>query len=408
MNLRLARRKIARQARRTFYNVFFMPVFSENENQFKTFKNGIPSVELAGKRVLLRLDLNLPMGENKMIDSNEEWRIIAALPTIKYLIAQNAKVIILSHLGRPKTSRKFIKSIKPKVRKAESSEYSLRPAANRMGELLKIKIKFVDDCIGDKVKKAAGEMNSSEIILLENLRFYEEEERNNEKFAKALASFGDIYVNDAFSDCHRNHSSIVGITKFLPSYAGLLLEKEIQTMEKFYSPKHPAVAVIGGAKLETKLPAVQALAKIYDYVLVGGIIANEMIKPKFMNSLAPNIILPAKENLIKEKYLDIGHNTVKEFSKFFKKTKTIIWNGPMGMFEDSKYQAGTKGIVELIKSAHKKGAAVLIGGGETIYALQKFAPELMDKKIKNFNISTGGGAMLEFLAGKKLPGIEAL
>ncbi|MBU3965021.1 phosphoglycerate kinase, partial [Patescibacteria group bacterium] len=290
------------------------------------------------------------------------------------------------------------------------------PVAIRIEELLKSKIKFVDDCIGDKARKAAEEMKSGEIILLENLRFYKEEEENNEKFAKELASFGDLYINDAFSDSHRKHASIVGITKYLPSCAGLLMEKEIEMMQAAIKPKRPAIAIIGGVKLETKSPAVNNLAKIYDYVLVGGMVANEMIKSKFLHSLALNIILPAKENLIKEKHFDIGHNTVKEFSKFIQKAKTIVWNGPMGMFEDSKYQAGTKGVIELIKSARKNGANVLIGGGETIYALRKFAPELMNKKImdsisspqENFNISTGGGAMLEFLAGNDLPGIEAL
>ncbi|MFH1048661.1 MAG: phosphoglycerate kinase [Patescibacteria group bacterium] len=379
----------------------------QNSFNLKTLSD-IPLKNLKNKRVLLRADFNVPVGKNGKIGGNEDWRIKAALPTIKYLLKQNAKIILLAHLGRPKISRKFIKSVKSKVRKVESLEYSLKPVAIRIEELLKSKIKFVDDCIGDKARKAAEEMKSGEIILLENLRFYKEEEENNEKFAKELASFGDLYINDAFSDSHRKHASIVGITKYLPSCAGLLMEKEIEMMQAAIKPKRPAIAIIGGVKLETKSPAVNNLAKIYDYVLVGGMVANEMIKSKFLHSLALNIILPAKENLIKEKHFDIGHNTVKEFSKFIQKAKTIVWNGPMGMFEDSKYQAGTKGVIELIKSARKNGANVLIGGGETIYALRKFAPKLMDKKNKGFNISTGGGAMLEFLAGNDLPGIEAL
>lgn len=387
----------------------------QNPRYLKTL-SGISLKKLKNKRVLLRADFNAPIGDDGTIDSNEDWRIRAVLPTIKCLLKQNAKIILLAHLGRPKISRKFIRSIKSKVHKVESSECSLRPVANRMEELMKSKIKFIDDCIGDKARKAAQEMKSGEIILLENLRFYKEEKENNEKFAKELANFGNLYVNDAFSDSHRKHASIAAIAKYLPSYAGLLMEKEVKMMQAAINPMRPAVAIIGGAKLETKLPAVKNLAKIYDYVLVGGIIANEMIKPAFKNFLAPNIILPAKENLIKEKYLDIGHNAIKEFSKYFKNAKTIVWNGPMGMFEDSKYQAGTYGIIELIKSAYKNGANVLVGGGETIYALRKFAPELMNKKRNGFDklitgkihISTGGGAMLEFLAGKKLPGIEAL
>ncbi|MBU4338775.1 phosphoglycerate kinase [Patescibacteria group bacterium] len=378
-----------------------------NSFNLKTL-SGIPLKSLKNQRVLLRADFNVPVGKNGKIGGNEDWRIKAALPTIKYLLKQKAKIILLAHLGRPKVSRKFIKSIKSKVHKVEDLEYSLKPVANRIGELLKSKIKFIDECIGDKARKAADEMKSGEIILLENLRFYKEEEENNEKFAEELAKLGEIYINDAFSDSHRSHASIVGITKYLPSYAGLLMEKEIEMMQAAIKPGHPAVAIIGGAKLETKSPAVIALAKIYDYILVGGMIANEIIKRSRGCSVDSNVILPDKDALLKEEGHDIGLASIKKFTNYFINAKTILWNGPMGMFENSKYQSGTKGILMLIKSAHKKGAIVLVGGGETIYALRKFAPKLMNKKNKGFNISTGGGAMLEFLAGKDLPGIEAL
>jgi len=354
----------------------------------------IPLESLKNRRVLVRADFNVPVGDDGIIDNNEDWRIKAVLPTIKYLLKQKARIILLAHLGRP--DGKVVEKLR------------LGPIQDKLSELLDVSVAKMPDCIGKNIQKAIAEMVSGEILMLENLRFHKEEEANDEKFAKELASFGDLYVNDAFSDSHRNHASIVGITKFLPSCAGLLMEKELEMMRSAIHPVHPAIAIIGGAKLETKLPAVLNLAKIYDYVLVGGLIANEILQTSIAKKISPNVILPIPDSLIGAKYFDIGENSVKEFSIFIKKAKTIIWNGPVGMFEDLKYQAGTKGIIELIKSAHKKGAAVLIGGGETIYALQKFAPELMDKNINNFNISTGGGAMLEFLAGKKLPGIEAL
>lgn len=383
--------------RPTAYNILdrlldtFM--FTKNEDRSKTLRNGISSSELTGKRVLLRLDLNLPMGKNKIIDSSEEWRIIAALPTIKYLIAQNAKVIILTHLGRPRG--KIAENLR------------LGNIQDKLSELLDVSVSRMPDCIGEEVEKAVEKMEAGEILLLENLRFHRGEEENDNNFSKNLARLGDIYINDAFADCHRNHSSIVGITKFLPSYAGLLLEKEIQTMEKFYNPKHPAVAIIGGAKLETKLPAAQALSKIYDYVLVGGMIANEIIKNPRRYIVSSNVILPDEEGILKEKGYDIGLISVKKFANFIKNAKSIIWNGPMGKFENPKYQTGTKGLIDLIKIARKNGAMILIGGGETIAAAQRFAPEFFEYK-ERMHISTGGGAMLEFLAGKKLQGIEAL
>jgi len=370
--------------------------------------NDIKLKNLKNKRVLLRADFNVPIGDDGTIDGQEDWRIKAVFPTIKYLLKQKAKIILLAHLGRPKISRKFIKSLRLKVSKAESSEYSLRPVAKRMNELLKKKIKFVNDCLGKSAKKAVEEMKPGEIILLENLRFYKEEAENNVDFAKKLAELGDIYINDAFSDCHRAHASIVGIAKFLPSCAGLLLEKELKLMESAVKPKHPAIAIIGGAKIETKLPAVNNLAKIYDFVLVGGMIANEIIESCGKYKFGLNVILPEQAGILRKNSYDIGLISAQKFAACIKKAKSIVWNGPMGKFEEEKYSAGTRGMISAIKIALKNGARVLIGGGETISAVQKFAPELMNKKIANLNISTGGGAMLEFLAGKNLPGIEAL
>lgn len=359
----------------------------------KFLKSILPE-DLKNKRVLLRADFNAPIGEDGIIGSSEDWRIKAVVPTIKYLLKRNTKIILLAHLGRPKGK------VQENLR--------LDPIRDRLSELLNLSVRKTPDCIGEGVKNAIGEMEAGEILLLENLRFHREEEENNGNFSKKLARLGDIYINDAFSDCHRNHSSIVGIAKFLPSCAGLLLEREIRTMEKFYKPKHPAIAIIGGAKIETKLPVIKALAKIYDHVLVGGAIANEIIKGSKKYIISSNAIIPDKEAILKEKGYDIGLKSVKKFAKFIKNAKIIIWNGPMGKFEDPNFEIGTKGTIAAIVLAHNNGAQVLIGGGETISAVQRFAPELMNKKIKNFNISTGGGAMLEFLAGKKLPGIEAL
>lgn len=356
--------------------------------------SGIPLQDLKNKRVLIRADFNVPIGDNGVVDNYEDWRIKAAVPTIKYLLKRGSKIILLSHLGRPEG--KIVEKLR------------LGPIQDKLSELLGISVARTPDCVGEIVKKAVIEIKQGEVLMLENLRFHEEEEKNDEKFAKELATFGDLYINDAFSDSHRKHASIDAITKYSPSYAGLLMEKEINMMESATNPVHLAIAIIGGAKIETKLPVVENLAKIYDYVLVGGKIANEIIRADLSSSISSNVILPVKKDLIKEQYFDIGRGTVREFSKFFQKAKTIVWNGPMGMFEEVKYQEGTKGVVELVELAHKKGANILIGGGETINAMQKFASELMRGNIKGFNVSTGGGAMLEYLAGKKLPGIEVL
>lgn len=349
---------------------------------------------LKNKRVLLRADFNVPIGSDGTVDEKEDWRIKAVLPTIEYFLKCSAKIIIMSHLGRP--GGKIVENLR------------MGPIQDKLSELLALSVSRTSDCLGSGVSSAISEMAPGEILMLENLRFHKEEESNDEKFAEELASLGDLYINDAFADSHRKHASIAAITKFLPSCAGLLLEHEIKTLTQMLTPKRPAVAIIGGAKLETKLPAVKALAKIYDHVLVGGMIANEILQISIAQKISPNVILPIPDSLAGQKYFDIGENSVKEFSVFIQKAKTIIWNGPMGKFEDARYRTGTKGLIELVKSAHVKGGTVLIGGGETIYALQKFAPELMDKKLKDFHISTGGGAMLDFLAGEELPGIEAL
>lgn len=379
-----------------------MFLFAKNESRLKTLRSDFPSGDLSGKRVLLRLDLNLPIKKDGSVEQNGEWRIVAALPTVKYLIAQDAKVIILSHLGRPRG--KVVETLR------------LSSVQKKLFEMLGVSANRIPDCLDKETEKAIAEMKNGEIMMLENLRFHAGEEKNDKEFARHLAALGDIYVNDAFGDSHREHASIVGITKFLPSYAGFLMEKEYESLEYAFLPARPSVAIIGGAKLETKLPVVYALSKIYNYILVGGMIANEIINTSLSKTIDPNVILPINDGLAKQKYFDIGTNSVREFSVFIDKAKTIIWNGPMGKFEEDEFSEGTIGIIKAIKNAYKKnGVRIIIGGGETIAAIQRFAPEFFKYKdgfdklaAGRMYISTGGGAMLEFLSGKKLPGIEAL
>jgi len=376
---------------------------------------------LKNKKVLVRVDFNAPIGDNGIIDDKKDWRIKASLPTIKYLLEKKAKIILMAHLGRPEVSQKFIKS---KVYKVKNQEYSLKPVANRLEELLDYKIKFVDDCIGDKVEEKISKMQVGEIILLENLRFYEEEKKNNEKFAEKLAKFTNVYVNDAFAVSHRKHASVVAITKFLPSYAGLLLEKEVKTLsETINNPQKPATIIIGGAKVKTKVPVIKYLLNKFDCILVGGVVANVILKAKEVdiekieeiNFASNKLYLPvdaiicSNKNKVSavaigkvgnNKILDIGPETAKLYSKIISDSKTIIWNGPMGLFEKEEFSLGTKAIAKAIV---KFEGSSIIGGGDTITAVDKFADI---KKIDH--ICTGGGAMLEFLAGEKLPGLKAL
>ena len=387
---------------------------------------------LKNKKVLVRVDFNVPVGGDGIIDSKEDWRIRVALPTIEYLIKEKAKIILMSHLGRPEVSQKFIKS---KVYKVQNQKYSLRPVANRLEELLKCKIKFVDDCLGDKVKNAVEKMQMEEIILLENLRFYEEEKNNDEEFARKLAGLADVYINNAFSVSHRQHASVCAVTKFLPSYAGLLLEREIEVLsEAMNNPKKPATIIIGGAKAETKVPVIESLLDKFDNILIGGVVANVILKAKGADvgsSLLDDIdlseikkidIYSKKINIPSDvvicdlgekkvavsevkkignnRILDIGQKTAELYSKIISGSETIIWNGPMGLFEKEEFSLGTKIISEAVAKAR---GCTIIGGGDTIAAVHKFGDlEKIDY------VCTGGGAMLEFLSGKRLPGLEAL
>lgn len=342
----------------------------------------VRDIELANKRVLIRVDFNLPMENGQIVD---DFRLRVSLDTLKYCVENQAKVILMSHLGRPQGQK--------------DPKFSLLPVANRLSQLMNQPVKMLDDCIGPRVKKEIEEMKNGEIVLLENLRFHPEEEANDPDFAKQLSSLADIYINDAFGSSHRNHVSIVGLPRYLPSVAGLLLEKEVKILsQSLKSPQQPAIAILGGAKIEIKLPTVESLAKKYDQVLIGGKIANEIVDGKI--PVAGNVRLPLDYVFEGEKKLDIGPKTIDNYKKIISQAKTIIWNGPMGVFEKEKFAAGTEEIAQAI--AKSSGYSV-VGGGETIEVLNNL--NLIDKIDL---VSTGGGAMLEFLAGKELPGIKVL
>jgi phosphoglycerate kinase len=332
-----------------------------------------------GKRVLVRCDFNVPLSEKGEI--LDDFRIRKSIPTIKYLLNKKAKIILISHLGRPGKNQKF----------------SLRPVAKRLKALLRKKIKFLDDCLGEKVEKGIEKIKEKEIILLENLRFYKGEEENDENFAKNLAKLGDIFINDAFAASHRAHASIVGIPKFLPSGAGFLLEEEIETLKNLMkNPKKPLIGIVGGEKVEDKVKVIDKLSEIGEWILINGLMAKE-IKEKNFFLKYPQKVLEPKDSINGK---DIGPKTINFFKEKIREAKTIFWNGPLGMTERKEFQNGTK---EIIKAIIESGAFSVAGGGETVEFINQLG------LASKFNhVSTGGGAMLEFLSGKKLPGIEAL
>ncbi|HRZ95643.1 MAG TPA: phosphoglycerate kinase [Candidatus Moranbacteria bacterium] len=339
----------------------------------------IQDADVKNKKVLLRVDFNSGIEGG---DAKEAFKIAAAKETVSYLLEKGAKVALISHLGRPEGKT--------------DPEFSLGQIADDAERIIGIKTKFVDDCIGEKVKIEIGGLSPREMLLLENVRFYPGDETNDEVFAKKLSENFDIFVNDAFSVCHRNQASVTGVAKFLPSFAGLWLQKEVEEMEKVKNNfVCPAVAIVGGAKIETKLPVIKFFEEKYDFVLVGGKIANEAIDQKV--NFGGKVVLPF--DFVDDR-LDVGPKTVEKFKEIIKSAKTIVWNGPMGKFEEEKYSSGTKNIFESIISS---GAHIMVGGGETLEILEK--NNAMDRV--SF-VSTGGGAMLEYLSGGKMPGIEAL
>ncbi|MCL4459112.1 MAG: phosphoglycerate kinase [Chloroflexi bacterium] len=386
-------------------------------------KKTVADVDVSHKRVLIRVDFNVPLDEAGRI--TDDTRIRAALPTIKYLLERGAKVILMSHLGRPKGK------VDEKLR--------LTPIAARLSELLGRPVETVRDCVGKEVADKVRQMKPGDVLLLENLRFHPEEEKNDEDFARQLASLGDIFVNDAFGTAHRAHASTVGVTKFLPAVAGFLLEKEIKIMgDALENPRRPFVAIIGGAKVSTKIAVLENLLGKVDHLLIGGGMACTFLKAQgreIGKSLVEDdkievarqllahggtkIILPvdvviadslnaeaqtkiiAVDNVPSDWLIvDIGPRTIDWFQKELTAASTIIWNGPMGIFEIEKFAAGTKAIAEVLAGAQ---ATTIIGGGDSVAAVEQ-----MGYADRMTHISTGGGASLEFLEGKVLPGVAAL
>ncbi len=388
-------------------------------------KKSIYDIDMKNKRVLVRADYNVPMINGIIAD---DTRIKANLPTLEFLIKQKSKIIIVSHLGRPKGIRNF--------------NYTLKPIAERLSNLLNKKVKFVDDCVGEKIHQAINIMNYGDIILLENLRFYEHEEKNDDKFSEKLAKIAEVAVNDAFSVSHRTHASVEGIGKFIPIVTGLLMGKEIKILSKIMNKRiHPYAAIIGGAKISDKIGAIKNLIDKIDILIIGGGMANVFLAAKDYNigksliekdtiELAKEIINDAQEKNVKlllpidvvvsDKFsnesnyetvkieqipnnwmiLDIGIETVKQYIDALTEAKLIVWNGSMGVFEFSNFATGT---IELAKAVANNKGITIIGGGDSISAIKKVG--LTDKM---YHISTGGGASLEFLEGKLLPGIAVI
>jgi len=386
----------------------------------------IEELPISGKRVFIRADFNVPIDANMMI--TDDRRIRSTLPTINYAIDEGAKVILASHLGRPKG--------KPDPR------FTLAPVAKRLQRLLNKEVIFAPDCIGPQVENLVDKMKPGDVLLLENLRYHPGEEKNEELFAKALAKLADVYVNDAFGAAHRAHASTDGITRFLPSAAGLLLKKEIEYLKgAVENPVRPFVAILGGSKVSGKIGVLEHLADKVDKVIVGGGMAFTFIKAMGheigdsllepdMLELAQNIMLKLRQNNVKFylpvdcvvaqtveagaetkivttqeiakgwRALDIGPASVKLFSEALQDAKTIIWNGPMGVFEIDAFSRGTYAIAHSIADAY---AMTIIGGGDTDFAVHKAGVT----DAMSF-ISTGGGASLQLLEGKELPGISAL
>jgi phosphoglycerate kinase len=392
-------------------------------------KKTIRDISVSGKRVLVRVDFNVPLDKEKHIE--DDTRIRESLPTIEHLLSQGAKVILMSHLGRPK---------------GKAPEFSLAPVAKRLSELLGKPVHFASDCIGAEAETAVNALQNGEVLLLENVRFYKEEEANDLEFAKKLASLGDVYVNDAFGTAHRAHASTEGVTKFIQTaVAGFLIEKELKYLgEATANPKRPFVAILGGAKISGKIDVLEKLLEKVDAILVGGAMIFTFFKAQGFKvgkslveddklDVAKTILEKAKSRNVKlllptdvviaDKFekdanaktvsidaieddwigLDIGAETIKTYRHEILSAKTVVWNGPMGVFEMDKFAVGTFEIAKALAEATKNGAITVIGGGDSASAIVKAG---LEKAVTH--VSTGGGASLEFLEGKILPGIAAL
>lgn len=385
----------------------------------------VKEADLKGKRVLIRVDFNCPVKNGVVTDPT---RIKAALPTINYILSEGASLVIMTHFGRPKGEKK--------------PEFSLLPVKNEFEKLLGRPVLLAPDVLGKEVEDMVKALKPGEVLMLENVRFYKEEEKNDPEYAKALASYGDVYVNDAFGTAHRAHASTEGVSHYLPSYAGFLIEKEVKYMAPLLeNPEHPFVAIIGGSKVSSKITVLESLAKTCDKIVIGGGMAYTFLKVqghKIGKSLVEDdfletassflekakeknveVILPVDHVASKEfaetaepvavdsvdipddlMGMDIGPKTVKLITDALKDAKNVVWNGPMGVFEFAQFAKGTEMVAKALADSD---AVSVVGGGDSVAAINKFG--LADKIS---HVSTGGGASLEFLEGKTLPGIKAL
>jgi phosphoglycerate kinase len=385
-------------------------------------KKTIRDIDVKGKRVLVRVDFNVPLDQGKVAD---DTRIRAALPTIQYLTEQGAKVILMSHLGRPKGKVK--------------EDLRLTPVAERLADLLGRPVAMAVDCVGEEVETAVDRLRPGDVLLLENLRFHPGEEANDPRFVSQLASLGEVYVNDAFGTAHRAHASTEGVAHHLPAVAGFLMEKELNFLSKALErPEHPFVAILGGAKISDKIGVVDNLLGKVDTLLIGGGMANTFLKAQghqVGQSLVEEESLPLAQELLDKagrklvlpvdvvvadrfdaeaqskivsveevpadwRILDIGPATVERFAQELYTAKTVVWNGTMGVAEFPRFAAGTEGIIEMLAESQ---ATTIVGGGDTAAAVQQAG--LAEKMT---HVSTGGGASLELLEGKVLPGVAAL
>ena len=388
-------------------------------------KKTVRDIDVAGKRVLVRVDYNVPLDDGRILD---DTRIRATLPTIEYLRERGAKVVLMSHLGRPK---------------GRDQALSLRPVAERLGEMLSASVQRADCCVGTEVQGRAHSLEKYEVLLLENLRFHPEEEANDREYAKALASLGEVYVNDAFGTAHRAHASTEGVARLLPAVAGFLMEKEIDFLGRAVeNPERPYAAIIGGAKISTKMAVLESLLSKVDMLLIGGGMANTFLKAEGFNIgeslveddyieqanrviahadaagvklLLPADVIaaerfeadsPAKRVSVKDvpegwRIMDVGETTIDVFARALQGCKTVVWNGPMGVIEMGPFAHGSHRLAGVI--ANLPDATTIIGGGETAAVVEQ-----VGLASRFSHVSTGGGASLEFLEGKELPGVAAL